>query len=309
MSCMYGCRTDGTAGCASTCPGNQDLCDGECTDTQSNPDACGSDCQVCSGSTPECSAGSCVQCTSAADCSGQGMTCTSQNACRCGVGYHACGATTSPCFLDTDVTKCGNGCTDCRQANANAACGAGDLCANTCKASAYTLSCAAVGGKPNCSQWDFESGSSEGWAFNPLDNDDDDASVGMFASPDQHYTGTAALAIEYDNAGDEYKWVEIRVQLCAGGNVIDLSDKRITWAFRMDPPQEYGYNYLMIHDAPGFEGGGGFMDFNSDTDGVWDIYDGELAMGGVTQVFGFGFHLQTTDVYSGTMYLDDVRIY
>jgi hypothetical protein len=224
------------------------------------------------------------------------------------VGYHACGATTSPCYSDTDVTRCGNGCTDCRQPNANAACGTGDLCANTCTASAFTLSCPSVGGKPNCSQWDFESGSSEDWQFGPVPAASNAATGALFTWNEQAASGGASLAIPYNNAGDVNRFVEIRIPLCAGGNVLDLSGKRLHWSFRMVPADPGGYNYLQVYDAPNFGGGWGTFDFNADADEVWDEYD--VALDTLfDQVFGIGFHLQATTDYDGVLYLDDVRIY
>jgi hypothetical protein len=310
MSCMFGCRSDGEIGCASTCPANQDLCDGSCVDTESDPDNCGSSCQECGGATAICASGECVECEVTADCSGTGVACTNEGACECGTGYHACGASRSPCYSDTDVAHCGGGCTDCRQANANAACGVGNACANTCTNSAFTLSCAAVGGKPNCSQWDFESGSAEGWQLVALDASANASSAPLATSTFDSTSGSASLAIPFNNSQDDARFIEIRVQLCAGGNVLDLSDKNLHWSFRMDPPQSGGYNFLQVYDAPNFGGGGGLFDFNTDSDGEWDNFDYTLSNYPVfEQVAGIGFHLQATENYVGVFYIDDIRIY
>ncbi len=304
MSCTFGCKSNGS-GCASSCPNDQDLCDGSCVETESNPDYCGSSCETCEGETPFCFASECVSCVSAEDCSESGTTCKSNNTCGCGVGYHACGGTLTPCYSDTDVTRCGTECVDCRQANANAACGDDDACANTCTNSAFALACPPVGGKPNCSQWNFESDTTEGWQLVVAESS---ASAGPLGKSEV-FTSGAALAIPYDNHEDEYRFITVRVQLCAGGNVLALSGKRIHWSFRMDPEQGGGYNYLQVYNAPNFGGGGGLFDFNTDDDGEWDEYDNELQSPTFDQVFGIGFHLQTTAGYSGTLYLDDIRIY
>jgi hypothetical protein len=82
MSCMYGCATDGTSTCATSCPSGQGLCGGVCADL-SSPSHCGTGCATCQGVTPYCSGGSCVQCTIAANCSPPGSVCSSSHTCQC----------------------------------------------------------------------------------------------------------------------------------------------------------------------------------------------------------------------------------
>ena len=76
--------------------------------------------------------------------------------------FHPCSGTASPCFSDQDVAHCGTGCLDCRQPNATAVCGG--TRAQT-PAWGRPLSCPGTAGKPNCGSWDFESGTTEGWAL------------------------------------------------------------------------------------------------------------------------------------------------
>jgi hypothetical protein len=171
----------------------------------------------------------------------------------------------------------------------------------------YTLSCPAVGGKPNCSFWDFESSSSEGWEFAPL-GAASAAAGALVTSTAQKTSGAASLAIAFDNGGDVDKYVEIRVQLCAGGNVLDLTGKQIRWKFKNAPNTPYGYNYLILYDSSNFGGFGGVLDFGMVGDGAWDSYVYDI-FPSISQVFGIGFHLQATDAYNGTLYLDDIAIY
>ena len=86
-TCAYGCRTDGTTGCATSCPTGQGLCSGSCVDILSSPAHCGGSCQTCSGTTPRCYSGSCVQCLTGADCVGyaDGATCGLNHSCQCRV--------------------------------------------------------------------------------------------------------------------------------------------------------------------------------------------------------------------------------
>jgi hypothetical protein len=85
--CTYGCKTDGTVGCATSCPTGQGLCGGTCVDILSSPSHCGGACQVCAGTgtTPYCHSGSCVQCLTGNDCItyADGATCGPNYACQC----------------------------------------------------------------------------------------------------------------------------------------------------------------------------------------------------------------------------------
>jgi len=83
MSCApYGCRTDGTPACATSCPSGQGVCNGACADITS-PSHCGTACQTCQGATPYCYSGSCVECTSSTSCTTTGSVCSAGHACQC----------------------------------------------------------------------------------------------------------------------------------------------------------------------------------------------------------------------------------
>ena len=168
-----------------------------------------------------------------------------------------------------------------------------------------------MGGKPNCSHWDFESSviADEGWALYVPSGTTTAAVGGLMRSSLQPLTGSSSLAITYNNQGDTNRYVEVRVKLCAGNNVLNLRDKSIHWGFRMDPPQSGGYNFLVVYDAPAFGEAGGLFDFNTNTDTAWRHFDQSLSSSVFGQVFGIGFHLQATQSYNGTIYLDDIRIY
>lgn len=87
-SCPYGCKTDGTIGCATSCPNGQGLCGGSCVDILSTASHCGGACQSCSGTTtPYCHSGSCVQCLTGADCAAYAdrATCGPNYSCQCAV--------------------------------------------------------------------------------------------------------------------------------------------------------------------------------------------------------------------------------
>lgn len=86
-TCTYGCRTDGTVGCATSCPAGQGLCGGACVDVLSSPTHCGGACAICESTTPKCFSGSCVQCLTGPDCValgfGSGSECSANHTCQC----------------------------------------------------------------------------------------------------------------------------------------------------------------------------------------------------------------------------------
>ena len=191
----------------------------------------------------------------------------------------------------------------------------GDLCANTCKSAIYTLSCPAVAGKPNCSQWTWESGGPEGWAIAPGSSGSAGA---LTTSTSQHADGSgASLAIPYDNGdASTQKWVEIRVKLCAGGNALNLDGKHISWSYHTSanangsrPSSGSGYNYFIVYSSADLNGPEGLFDFNSDSDGTWHQFYNELTPPVFDQVAGIGFHLEQTQPFKGTIYIDDLAIY
>jgi hypothetical protein len=171
-----------------------------------------------------------------------------------------------------------------------------------------TLGCPAVAGKPSCSQWDFESGTSEGWQ---LVLPDSTASAGpLVTSTSYHSTGAASLAIGFNNGADTSKYVEIRVQLCAGGNLVSLSGKHVHWSFHKDnpPTQAGGDNRLLLYGAS-FSGSSVAFEFNDPTDNSWQEFDTDIAsQSSYDQIFGIGFYLQATDPYSGTLYLSIIEL-
>ena len=180
-----------------------------------------------------------------------------------------------------------------------------------------TLGCPAVAGKPNCSQWDFDSGDVklEGWELGPGSAV---TSSALSLSTAQHSSGPASLAIRFNNSGDTTKYIELRVKLCAGGNVLSLTGKNAQWAYHSVPASSGGYNYFQVYGGgpidsmtpPTWSGAGGLFDFNADSDGVWDYYDNPMDAASVfDNVYGVGFHLQMTMPFNGTIYLDAVRLY
>jgi hypothetical protein len=123
-------------------------------------------------------------------------------------------------------------------------------------------------------------------------------------------SGAASLAIKYSNGdGSQIRWVEIRRLLCAGGNVLNLSGKHLHYSFRMDPPAQGGYNYFIVYGSSDLSGGGGLLDFNSDSTGVWRDFSYDIGPPVFDQVAGIGFHLEATVPYTGTIYIDNILIY
>jgi hypothetical protein len=273
-----------------TCSTGNHLCSGLCV-SNTSVNSCGTSCTACP-----------VPSNGVATCNGTSCGVV------CDVGFHSCGGGT--CAADGDVTKCGPGpsCFSCAQPNAIAACGSG-TCANTCRNSAYLLSCPAVGGKPNCSEWQFDSGVTEGWILQPVAATSNASAGALTSSMSTSTTGSGSLAIPFNNGGDSNKYVEIAVKLCAGGNGVNLTGKTVRFSFHMDPPEPTGggYNYVMSFATSALTGGGGFGDFNGDSSGTWKVLQTPIPPGN-TSVAGIGFHLQATEAYSGTYYIDNITL-
>ena len=86
-SCPYGCKTDGTVGCATSCPNGQGLCGGSCVDILSSNSNCGGCDKPCTGNL-SCSGGTCKCPNTSSAC---GSSCTA-----CGLGQ-VCSAGTCAC--------------------------------------------------------------------------------------------------------------------------------------------------------------------------------------------------------------------
>jgi hypothetical protein len=323
-------QTCGGGGAANVCGCARNptatTCAGKCGDVVDNCGmtvACGtascSPGQTCDASNL-CTCGG-RQCTSiccppppqgtAAVCLNQGTQCGVE----CNPGTHSCGPTAPPCYSDVDVAHCGGGgsaCVDCRQANANAACGTGSICANTCLNSTFRLDCPEVIGKPNCSQWDFESGTTEGWIYDPRPAAQDAATGPLTTTTTQRRTGAASLMIPF--SGDGNKSVLVKVKLCAGGNALDLSTKSFRASIRMipaPPPAPIDYNYVVLFNDSALENGliGVDLKLSGPKSDTWfSVTDVDISTA-TYPVAGIGFLFLPLEPWTGTIYVDDVRIF
>lgn len=145
------------------------------------------------------------------------------------------------CASDTDSQNCGGpSCFSCVQPNAVAACGTGasaGKCNNTCIGGAtYQLCPAGADGKPGCGQWDFESGTVEGWSYDPTNPavGNNNAAVGNPACvTTTAFSGTHSLAFTFDSskAASGSGVVYVKVPLCSSGTV-DITAKTLSVRFR-----------------------------------------------------------------------------
>ncbi|HVT07709.1 MAG TPA: hypothetical protein VHO67_09630, partial [Polyangia bacterium] len=244
----------------------------------------------CSGATPTC-AGTPAACTCASPnvqaCGGSMccspppansnaiISCAAGTSCalQCATSYHACNGTVTPCYSDTDTQHCSNGCLDCRQPNATAACGPlnSNSCANTCLVS--TLSCPGGSTKPSCGSWNFESGTNEGWS---VATDFGDATGGVFGvTTEQHATGKYSLKIGHndpDAQGTFGAYSTFQIQLCPSASAIDINNKTISVSIYTDPKPDATASgtltlnndcemYVWFKDSSGaLTGKGGYLD-------------------------------------------------
>lgn len=315
------CKADCTS--QSSCPANNTCTNKRCTPCGSGMKSCsnntcapstgccgdtectgGKTCNTsthqcgCTGNTKDCN-GTCIAstgCCSNSDCKGTGMTCTAQQTCMCANGYHTCSGS-STCYSDaTETTKCGPSCTDCTQPNAVAHCGTGSSCANTCNSSSYNLACPSVGGKASCGQWQFSSSvAQEGWQ--------------LYTAP----SGTSlslsggALAVSYSNgAGQEGSLVVVGVQLCAGGQALNLAGKTIYFSLRLSAPAEFGpYAYMQAASSTAFSDGTSSDQMNPTTS--WQNYAFHLGSD-ATSIGAIGLQFTIAGAFNGFLYIDDVSI-
>ena len=248
------------------------------------------------------------------------ISCTSSTPClaQCNTGYHACNGQVSPCYSDGDVQHCGDGCLDCRQANATAVCGAltSAQCANTCLGT--TLACPGASVKPTCGSWDFESGTTEGWT-NSSNKYNPDASAGQFGvSSAQHSSGTQALFIGHTNPGatpDAFSLT--RIQLCPLGSV-DLSSKILSVSVYADPAPGTSTADLNLENNCEmflwtYPSGGGYLNPENGTQTLkmrtWTRMDASLGTGPSAVLTGLELQFRTYNTpWVGTVYFDDIRL-
>jgi hypothetical protein len=303
---------------------------------------CGACTTSCGGGTPTCS-GSPASCTCASPnvqtcgatmcCSappaGAVVSCSAANACTdvCATGYHQCdGAGAFACYSNTDLQHCSDGCFDCRQSNAVAACGSPSAmqCANACVGT--TLSCPNVGTKPSCGSWDFDSGAAGNFALGSVQgwyratNIGSDGSKGQFGvSTAVHKSGGYSLFIGNDNTTvdglDAFSLFEI--QLCPSGTPLDLSNKTITMNIYTDPTvggtlNPAGDAELFVWVQGAAASGGGYLDPQT-SDGLlqartWtQLRLASSSLG--TGVTSIEIQFRTyNDAFKGTVYYDDITI-
>jgi hypothetical protein len=233
-------------------------------------------------------------------------TCSASNECglQCNSGNHACNGTSSPCYVDNDVTHCGTACLDCRQPNATAVCN-GTQCANICTGS--TLACAGIGGKPNCGSWSFESGTIEGWRIDTTQGSQDASDGTIVASSTRSFTGTRSLAIGFSGDGVSKYDLRVVVNLCSGGDALTLVGKTFHANLFLD--RRTGSSLTGTGQTGTVQSGPAsdlqFHDFSFDDAGQW-IPIGVPISGPATTYFEM--ILPITAPWSGTVYLDDVQI-
>lgn len=215
---------------------------------------------------------------------------------------------------EASAGTCGTSCPVV--ANQTRACRSGK-CEYACTDPKYTLTCSPSSSKTACSRWDFEvPGETDGWF---LQSDSSNGSNGPITSSNKFaFSGNRSLAIPYTNAGfnpdtGDYRWIKIAVKVCANGGEIDLTGKRLTFMFRMDPvpPSTRGYNYFFWTPTGGFPIGN--HDFLSVPENRWwsstEYHSDVRFEGSGLSAPEIGFHLQVDDPWTGTLYLDDIQIY
>jgi hypothetical protein len=311
--------------CGADCTGNQSCSQSQNFRTCELPTvpvgaACAVGTNTCAAGVP-CTNGICqaptvgngAACGVNASCdSTLGLQCLGSGTCGCPAGRHFCSGGSASCSANNDTTHCAvtsTTCTDCTQANANAACG-GTGCNNTCRGT--TLSCPGTGGKPNCGSWDFETGT-QGWVAGP-------GTVGAMTirvSAAQRVSGTNSLAVTFSPpflpdgsvTNGSYR---IQVSLC-GGSAIDLRGKRLQAQIFIDADPE---NTLPAASANTYDtprAAPVALNSVSLTTGVWtSVTTDPLPAGsGVSSETNIGFEVDVkfgSSPTSGTIFFDDISV-
>jgi hypothetical protein len=171
----------------------------------------------------------------------------------------------------------------------------------------HLTACAEPVGKPNCSQWEFESTSTENWVIGG-----GDSSVGQPAqSSAQHYLGSGSLSLALKTpTGQGYGAASVKALLCVGKEAINVAGKAISGHIRFEPPpsgnttmsvQFYSDSALTMaripEQNPRVDNTSGWIGFNI------PFPDASGTSAGI----GIGIDFNNGD-YNGTVYLDDIML-
>jgi hypothetical protein len=172
----------------------------------------------------------------------------------------------------------------------------------------HLTACAEPVGKPNCSQWEFESATTENWVVGT----NSDSAVGQpAASTAQHYLGSGSLSQRLQTpAGQGFGSAYLKVLLCVGKEAISVVGKAITGQIRFEPPPSGNTtisaqffldstltSVRIPQDNPRVDSTAGWIGFNI----AFPDPSGTIA--GI----GIGINFNNGD-YNGTVYLDDVML-
>lgn len=322
-----GVACPGTSQCVSgdcECQGaNELLCGNACIDVSSNVSncgACGNSCPNVPGSTRTCKNGQCGSCGAyteeccAGGTCGSGLACNG-GTCECAAGTHRCSALNA-CYSNNDVDHCGPACVDCHQPNAVAVCG-GSGCANTCNSGVVLLCAAGADGKPSCGDFNFESGTTEGWRYDLSIDGHASTNAPTVSNEASALGGAHSLAIQFDPAKGYQVWVY--GTLCSGGQGVDISARDFSLQIMMktapDSPvslaESTGSIFPLSYAGPGHPSGSFAVVANlSDmVEGTWLTYGSSVAsmFGTVANTTDIGLNIAAGD-WKGTVYIDRVQI-
>jgi hypothetical protein len=282
---------------------------------------------ICTGPSPLCVAGQgCQSCSNvrcgttccAAPPEKADSTCT-PTACsvQCEPGYHACNGTQSPCYPNDEVTKCGNNCLNCNQANATARCVSG-ACSNTCVGTA--LGCDISPGKPACGSWDFESNDpnnpTEGFTLGPFAGADwaFNASDGLLKVVEKYATkNRKSLAIGFNGMGREGEVADVKIDLCPGG--VNLSNRILRldlYAETASGSQQLSSgsngNYVMLFNGVTSAGSGCDADHPATDQAQPFRWNCSLGSFSASQVTSIVLRFRFFEAWRGTFFIDNVRL-
>jgi hypothetical protein len=186
------------------------------------------------------------------------------------------------------------------------------------------LACPAVGGKPNCGLWGFDSGTAEGWVYDLALAGTSHAGIGQpAASSALAMIGSHSLALQFQGEGlDARNHVYVKVPLCAGGQAIDLTNKSFSAYVRLvtaagSQPLDVGQGHgVRLWTGP--TSGTQSLDFSVEastgggpTPGSWHtVYTPRLGddffqPDAITHI---GFRFLLNNAWRGTIYVDHIEL-
>jgi len=187
-------------------------------------------------------------------------------------------------------------------------------------ASEHLVACAESGGKPNCSAWEFDSGTVEGWVVDPNAggaSSRNASAAPLAASSTQHISGPFSLAIPWSGDGLTTNEILAKAKLCPGVEATNVVGKTVSARVHFDPPPptaNQDHSLILFTDANlTFSTSRLVTEFIVDSasggapGNPWLLFSFQVDSLDLP-ITGMGFLFLVGDPYVGTIFIDNVSI-